>query len=170
MFEKIFKKDKIAIDEMQLQSNDRKSIALCDASSIIHSRDELMKLKHIYLPRVHYNNVLNVANGKYVHYLSDDFQEQLESEKRAIETLEIIRKNENWCNIVPNLDEMNYFVDIEHFTPKYKNRVIISLACLYVRSGYDVTIYTRTKNIRDCASLQPNVKVVFLAENNTAEE
>lgn len=80
----------------------------------------------------------------------------------ARHALEYIKENKEWCSIIPDLDRIEFFVDIEEFEPKFKTRVIVSLACLYFESGYDVCIYTRTREVIDCALLQPNIKVEFL--------
>lgn len=170
MFEKLFRrKDTIpAKEEIAATTTTVKNdtyypeIAICDEAVLIYSLNVLKEKEHIYIPKTCYNIIAKIASGKFVDFMRDDYSEQVSDKLKAIEALNYIKENEGWCTIIPNLDKTDSFVYIEDFKPKFKTRVIISLACLYYESGYDVCIYTRTKEVRDCASLQPNIKVKYI--------
>lgn len=180
IFKKIFSKIKKIFCKAKKEANvttekrleiSKPKIAICDESVVIYSLDVLKEMvDHIYLPKICYRYLINVANGKFVNFSKDDFAEQIMARNSARHALEYIQENEKWCSIIPDLDRFEYSVNIEEFEPKFKTRVIVSLACLYHESGYDVCIYTKTRDVRDCASLQPDIEVRYIEENIVVEE
>lgn len=169
MFKKILEKIKKFFSKKEVTSKSeentektRPTIALCDDAVIIYALGVMKEFDHIYLPNICYKYLKNVADGKFVDFNSDDYAQQSLNKVLARTALEYVNANKEWCSIIPNLDRVKFFVNIEEFEPKFKTRVIVSLACLYYEAGYDVCIYTRTREVIDCASLQPNIKVQFV--------
>lgn len=169
MFKKILEKIKKFFSKTEVTSKSeentettRPTIALCDDAVIIFALNVMKELDHIYLPNICYKYLRNVADGKFVDFNSDDYAQQSINKVLARTALDYVKANTEWCSIIPNLDRFEFFVNIEEFEPKFKTRVIVSLACLYYEEGYDVCIYTRTKEVKECAALQPNIKVQFV--------
>lgn len=137
-----------------------KKANICDSSALIYRLERCKQLDHIYLPVAHKAIIERIANGKIKGSNIPEINQQVQ--ELAKKAKKYVRKNKEWCTVIPKLGRERYNVDINKFNPKDKTRATVALACELSRQGFDVCVYTRDWKTQDLVELQ-SIKVVYMS-------
>lgn len=136
------------------KDNESKTLVICDAPALVYGLQACTG-SQVVVPQFVVNSIEALSNA------TDFAGRPMPEASKAARSLSMIYATNNWATIAPKLKEETLLVDSKE-EYSWRAKALVALACNYWAEGYNVTIKTRTGEIKRLAELQGCISVDFV--------